>query len=163
MRIHQIAIYVPCHAAAIFDIDKVFGKSKWASDCLSMGGEFVGKISKVDLLLSFNHEIIDNGLEFELITASNKEHWHDEMIEESHGLPFLSHLGIYCNTVLELEVLKEKMLREGYEVLQHTISYNHSNKRAGDIDKSSREYFDVIFNSRERMGFNLKLSAKVES
>ena len=117
-----------------------------------MNGKIINDTINSKLSLSFIFGLID-GLEIEYITPKS-EHWLSPRAEELR--PFISHLGAYCDIDLMNDCILEARNME-IEILQKTISHSHSNKRDNGIE---REYFDVIFNTENHIGFNIKLSAK---
>lgn len=162
MKFSQIAIYVPDQKLYKQNFFDIFNEQMY-SDHLKMDGEFL-RLQRigVDLDLSFNHSIMNN-MEIEYITSKSKYHWHHEKIFLNPNLPFLSHLGIYCNKT-EFEKYFSMLMTMKIELLQDSISYGHSNKRLEDGDgPSSRHYRDMIFNTELLIGFNIKLSLKIES
>lgn len=160
MIFSQIAIYIPNHELYKNNFSKIFGSSMY-TDVLRMKGIFNRVVSDdVDLKLSFNHSIM-NGVEIEYITSKSKYHWHAAKISKNPFMPFLSHLGVYCNDG-EIEVYYSKLMKLKVPILQDSISYDHSNKRTEDGDgPSSRHYRDVIFDTESLIGFNIKLSSKI--
>lgn len=165
MKITQIAIYVPNQKKASDAMRQIFGRSihKYNDDMM-MRGYFNGKeFPPIDLPLSlvFFHGIIDD-VEIEYIKSNDEKHWHYNKIAADPNQPFLSHLGIYCddeefyhwNTYLE---------DSGFKKLQNSMSYNHTNKRAGDGESSSRNYHDIIFYTEKAIGFNIKLTRRVNN
>lgn len=155
MKFSQIAIYVPDQESYCDNFEQFFG-NKMYTDRLKMFGIFAGRaVSDVDLELSFDHSIMD-GVEVEYITSFDDCHWHSG---KDLTKPFLSHLGIYCSKE-DFQKYYEFLLTMGAELLQHSTSYDHSNKRKGDKKKSSRKYSDAIFNTEEYIGFNIKLSTE---
>jgi hypothetical protein len=162
MKISQIAIYVPEIDIAKSELEEIFG-FEFYEDILKMTGRTSRTISKstIDLKLAFNHSMMD-GVELEYINSSSSAHWHNST-GMNKDRPFLSHLGVYCETEEEMNSIIAKMALAGFQILQNTKSHGHSNCRPGDvIGQSSRCYKDVIFNSLDRFGFNLKLSLKAE-
>jgi hypothetical protein len=160
MKFTQIAIFVPVQEEFKQNFLDTFGYEMY-TDTLRMIGFFNGRGADVDLTLSFNHDVMD-GVEIEYITSENANHWHREKMAIHGKQPFLSHLGIYC-TKKEFDKYCKMFDEMGYEKLQDSTSYSHSNKREEDGDgPSSRSYHDVIFNTEKFIGFNIKLSSKVD-
>lgn len=155
--ISQIAIRVPDQLSVQSNIQNIFGFSEFFNDKLKMDGSFLGEILEdVDLNLSFNYQVVPN-FELEFITTPCEDHWHNEIIEKS-GEVFLSHLGVYCGLEF-LRATTEVLESKDIKILQHSVSYDHSNKRS---DGSVRSYEDVIFDTEDMLGFRLKLSAHSE-
>lgn len=159
MKISQIAICVGDMDANIKNLNQAFGFDFY-KDSLKMKGYFNDQLASdpVNLLLGFNHNMMD-GVELEFISSDSYEHWHKK---DNRKTPFLSHLGVYCDSEDEFYKITSTMMFFGFNVLQDSTSFDHSNKRVGDGEKSSRSYQDVIFDSEEKFGFNLKLSLKVK-
>lgn len=162
IKFSQVAICVP-HIANHIDLMKNLNDClgfDMYSDSLRMKGDINGMVADVDLLLSFNHDLFDN-TELEYITSANMTHWHHDLARNNGYKPFLSHFGAYLDEE-EFDSVVADLVERGYKMIQNTESYNHSNKRAGDEDESSRHYNDVIFDTRLIMGFNIKLTKRVE-
>jgi hypothetical protein len=156
MKISQVAIYVPDQSVVLRNMEQVFGPLNFYSDELEMVGNMRGLLEFIPpILLGFTHLLMD-GVELEYITSSGHQHWHSVMLEESKGKPFLSHLGAYVSQE-DIAIMTMKMDKLGILQLQNTYSYNHTNPRG---DGTERHYTDVIFDTRDFLGFNLKLSAK---
>lgn len=155
MKISQIAIYVP---DVNFFSNKVKEKFNidFYKDNLKMDGEFLnGEFKNIPLELAFFHGLIQ-GCELEFINSESCDHWHQEIISNCDGVPFLSHLGVYCSSYSEFDDFLEKF--KSFEVLQHSKSKDHSNKRP---DGTERHYEDVIFNTRSILGFNIKFTVRI--
>ena len=65
-------------------------------------------------------------------------------------------MGAYCSVDDIIDCI-EQAKKLGFETIQKTVSHSHSNEREGG---PTREYFDVIFNTEDIIGFNIKLTAK---
>lgn len=154
----QVAICIPTlskHDKVLADVEESFG-TKIYSDSLRMEGDILGNTVDVDLKLSFDHGLFEN-LEVEFITSEHQSHWHKDHLNINGNRPFLSHFGSYLGSE-DFDDAVEHFEERGFPMLQCTESYDHSNKRENG---KPRHYQDVIFNTFETYGFNVKLTRKL--
>jgi hypothetical protein len=151
-KLNQIAISVKDQEKAKIILNDIFGATFPMYDGLFMSGFANGKpVTDMEIDLSFSFDLCSQNMEFEYITKKDDQHWH-------LGNQYLSHLGVYCESKDELESICNSLKHRGYTTIQDTISENHSRKNS---DGSERHYIDVIFDTKGDIGFNIKLSLKV--
>ena len=154
MKIKQIAIQVPNIEKAKMLLEEIFNANFSIGDSMVMEGQFDNdtKIG-IPLTLAFDYEMLSDADELELINSPSEYHWHSQ--RESG---FLSHLGVYCENGIEFDVAQDKLKALGFKEIQHSISSNHSRKNS---DETERRYIDAIYKTEQVIGFNIKLSLKV--
>lgn len=161
IKFSQIAICIPNvakHFKVLQDVTKVFGEQSY-TDSLRMQGMVKHDEVDVDLILSFYHNLFYPAIEVEYITSASMEHWHVDIAHQNGNRPFLSHFGAYLEYD-EFDDTERELTKLGFTKLQDTQSYDHSNKReAGEPD---RHYQDIIFDSAQTLGFNIKLTRKIK-
>ena len=153
MKIKQIAIRVPDINEAKLILAKLFNSNFLIDDNLKMDGNFGDEnIAGVNLDLSFDYEVLNGADELELIHTDSEDHWHSKL-----GRGFLSHFGVYCESKSEFDSACSCLDGMNFKKIQDSISYDHSRSNS---DGTERSYFDIIYNTQDKLGFNIKLTLK---
>lgn len=165
-KFEQVAMYVPHIDEAKHQYYKQFGITDWKEDTVTATG-WIGinnndVRSKLCLMtnvarLAFNYDL---GFELELIHYVAGKNWHHERgrIDE-HGdcsKAFASHMSYH---VEDMEGAIVKFEKSGLKVIQNVTTISHTNPY---LLEKKRKYNYAIFDSRELLGFDLKLIKRIE-
>jgi hypothetical protein len=155
-KIDQIAVAMPNLEKAIQEL-KDLGIGDWSEDQVVTNGSVHGKEANgTDASLRFNYDLIPDK-EFEMLNYDSGDNWHAHRTDRVGNLPFLSHLGAHIETEEEFEEIIEQMKSKGFSIAQEVRTQSHTN----ELIKDSRRYRYVIFNSYERLGFDLKIILRI--
>lgn len=133
-------------------LEQIFGtEGEWSHDMVTAEGQVWEKEGVTNQAqLAFNYSIVKGGMEFEVLESNQSTpYWLDKYLQVG-PLPILSHLGIHVEN-LDREVRRLEEL--GYRIAQDVRTREHSNPKV----PAHRRYRYVIFNTRERLGFDIKL------
>ena len=155
-KIHQIAIFFYFGDDIKNNFREMFGRELIVDKQRISGFLNDQEKNNSPVNLYFDFELM-NDVEIEFIKTW-PGHWHWNDCDKKYPLPFLSHLGTYLSDDKFDNYFIE--LSKKFKILQFTKSHDHSNKRHGDGEKSSRSYIDAIFDTKDFIGFNLKLSKR---
>lgn len=148
LKIDQLVFTTDHPQEAMKDLAALLGREvKWAHDIASATGEVFGEedcSNKVDLY--FSEEVA--GIRFGYLNYLEGERWLTEYEDNQ-----LSHLGIH---VQDIEAWKKHILDLGYEIAMETETFEHTNPAL-----NGRRYHYVIVDSRERLGFDLKIIQRI--
>lgn len=154
MNIDQIAFCTQDPEALKTLLQTVFGENatQWQEDHVVANGlSLIGTdMSQCEYLneanLSFNYDLVKGGVEFELLHYEDGPNWLDKR-GITNGL---SHLGVH---VEDLTIVKQLLLDQGYKIAQEVRTKSHTNPAI----KDTRRYWYCIFDTRDVLGFDLKL------
>lgn len=154
MKIEQIAFGTTSKKAKSDLIENLskFGWKTWSNDRVEATGIIFGVEGKNSAELSFNY---DFGLELEILTYIDGLNWHGKRNPEGKEI-FLSHLGLHVSAQ-ELETIKLIMEFMGIGIAQEVYTDSHTNP----VIKGKRKYHYVVFDSEEKLGFDLKLIERI--
>lgn len=150
--IQQVAIYTTIRPHELQNsLNVLFGlKDNWVEDDVIADGEVWGEpVYHLRAKLMFQYNLIP-GVEFEILYYENFEQsWLARRSpREAIGL---SHMGLHVESVEDSITLVREVY--GFKIAQKVRTHVHSNPAIA----GKREYTYVIFDSRERLGFDLKL------
>lgn len=150
MKIEQIAIATENtdQAKEIIENLKKIGLTDWVEDTVTAQGTVFGKTACNKALLNFNYQL---GFELEILTYLSGDNWHKER-SKTQSFPFQSHLGLHVERK-ELVEIKERMALIGCGIAQEVYTLEHTNP----VIAGKRKYHYIVFDSREKFGFDLKL------
>jgi hypothetical protein len=155
MKIKQIAIATNQIEEVEKFLELIFDCDFSMSDKFEMRGNFDGvEFEDVSTKLKFDFNILDGCDEFELIEVDRSKHWHGKIEQKC----FISHFGVYCESREEINNAIGKLTLLGFEIIQDSISKHHLRKNK---DNTERSYRDIVFNTSNSIGFNIKLSLKL--
>jgi len=144
--VDQVAIYAP-HPEKLISLLRDLGCDEWFHDRVSAHGEVFERKSGNVADLAFNYQLIP-GVEFEVLSYREGGNWIEAIgAERTNGL---SHLGVH---VEDLDGAVRFMEAQGYKIAQQVTTQSHTNPHIAN----SRRYEYVIFDSRDQIGFDLKL------
>lgn len=153
-KIEQIAIgtYDP---SALIEALSALGIDEWVHDEVEAAGFVHGQPASNKAELHFNYQL---GFELEVLKYHHGLNWHQWLTQNGkHSPNFLSHLGFHV-TREEMESIEAKMLGLGFTKAQEVKTTSHTNPAIRD----TRRYHYIVFNSRRRLGFDLKLIRRME-
>lgn len=145
-RIDQVAFYSKDPAKFKALLNKIFGTEVWHDDEVVADGEVFGYEASNRAALGFNYELMKGGLEFEVLNYLEGDNW-VEAVNQNIGL---THLGMH---VEDIDPWIEKMEALEYQIAQEVTTVSHTNPAI----KDNRRYRYVIFDTRDDLGFDLKL------
>ncbi len=159
-KFDQIAFYVPDMDAAK-KAYRALGCTDWTDDIVTAQGKIgIVKDSRKQVNvahLAFNYQL---GIELELIQYKAGNNWHqvggrvDEVNHCSH--PFASHMSWHTE---DIKVERSAFESKGLQVVQDVLTLSHTNPH---LVANGRKYRYIIFDSRNLIGFDLKLIQRVE-
>lgn len=156
MKIEQIAIatYSEEQAKQIIENLKTLGYDEWVEDTVTAEGTVFDKQTVNVAKLNFNYQM---GFELEIITYLVGYSWHEKRnVEDNIQFPFQSHMGKHA-TAGEIDLMKKKMEKLGCGIAQEVYTLSHTNPAIA----GKRKYHYVVFDSREKLGFDLKLIERI--
>ncbi len=164
MKIEQIAIASKDPLALITALNAVFGlkEGSWVHDLVTAQGKVFGVEAINVAQLHFNYDL---GFELEVLRYEAGNNWHNqrnkhpnEDQEEDWLLPnVLSHIGFHV-TEIEMVDWRNKMLRLGFNIAQDVTTISHTNPAIA----GKRKYRYVVFDSIDKLGFDLKLIQRID-
>lgn len=149
MRIDQIAFFGADAPELKKKLAAIFGDPNWIEDHVCGGGTVGGESAENEANLSFSEELCST--QFEVLDYTEGPNWLAYK-DEPHGL---AHLGAH---VEDIEYWREHLEGLGYPVIQELITTAHTNAAIRD----HRRYHYLIFDTREDLGFYLKLIQRLE-
>jgi len=147
IKIEQVAIYSENPDKLIEALSEL-GFDEWQEDHVVAKGEVFGEPVVSEATLNFNYQI--GPFEFEILKYDAGDNW----IERHKQKSGMSHLGLHVDDV---EPYIEKMAKLGYGIAQQVETQSHSNPNI----KGKRKYKYVIFDTREAIGFDLKVIQRI--
>ena len=154
-KIEQIAIATDDYMEVLNNFIAL-GLYSWKQDEVVATGKVFGEEGTNRAVLNFNYDL---GVELEVLEYKEGANWHQKRIKEGAKFPFLSHIG-YHVTAEELEVIRKKLANIGIEVAQEVFTDSHTNAY---LLKKKRKFQYVVFDSKDRFGFDLKLIVRREN
>jgi len=148
MKIEQIAFTGP----SIKDLKYTFsllGVDEWVQDTVTAKGKVFGDDATNVAELHFNYQM---GFELELLEYKEGNNW---LAHRDTDGPQLSHMGLHV-TRSQMENIKRDMYKAKIYIAQEVITQNHTNPGV-----QGRTYHYVVFDSRKRLGFDLKLIERI--
>ncbi len=154
MKIEQIAIATKDtkQAEEIINNLKRIGLNEWVEDTVTAEGKVFNKGVTNVAQLNFNYQL---GFELEILTYLAGENWHMKRVDEM-DFPFQSHMGLHVDKK-EMQEMKSKMSSIGCGIAQEVYTLSHTNPAIA----GKRKYHYVVFDSREKLGFDLKLIERI--
>ena len=151
LKIEQVAITGPCPNEIINNLKKI-GLREWSTDTVVTKGTVFGEEDVTNVAeLNFNYDL---GFELEVLKYLAGANWHER--RQSHR-PFLSHIGMHVDTDEELDGWKRIMKGMGIGIAQEVKTLSHTNP----IIAGKRNYHYVVFDSVDKLGFDLKLIKRI--
>lgn len=151
-KIDQVAFYTEDLARTREEFGRLFGMTDWIQDiAIGHGTVFDVPISHQVGELWFNYQ---NGFEVELLHYHTPVHWH--AVRGGQRSPRLSHLGIHVQDMALARLPYEKA---GWKVAQELWTDSHTNPY---LRERGRTYHYVVWDSRDFVGFDLKLIQRIE-
>jgi len=95
------------------------------------------------------------GFEFEVLTYLDGDNWHQRRSADS-TFPFQSHMGLHA-TAEVIDQIKADMADIGCGIAQEVYTTSHTNP----VIAGKRKYHYVVFDSKEKIGFDLKLIERI--
>jgi len=151
MKIEQIAFAAKDPQKLIETLTKM-GLKDWAHDEVVATGKVFGVPTTNKAELHFNY---DFGFELEILNYIEGRNWHTKRNKANDDI-FLSHLGLHVEEA-EMELIKRVMGIMGIKIAQEVYTDSHTNP----VIKGKREYHYVVFDSKDRIGFDLKLIERI--
>lgn len=151
LKIQQIAIGTRYPGELIENLKKI-GLTEWAQDTVIAKGEVFGEEGENTAQLNFNYQL---GFELEILKYLEGPNWHQARAPHD-GVDFLSHMGLHVSAE-EMINMKTKMKRLGIGIAQEVYTKSHTNPHI----KGKRKYHYVVFDSRDQIGFDLKLIERI--
>lgn len=149
LKIEQVAIYTN-EPRKLIDALSALGYDEWAKDEVLARGEVWGDKAANRASLAFNYQL--GPFEFELLKYEAGTNW---LGGQARTGPFLSHLGVH---VEDVEPVKAKMKALGYRIAQEVTTLAHTNP----VIAGKRQYRYVIFDTKEALGFYLKIIQRIK-
>ncbi len=163
-KFDQIAFYVPDMDAAKRAY-RALGCDTWVDDMVTAQGK-IGVVkdsrkhpTEVNVAhLAFNYQL---GIELELIQYKAGNNWHQVggRVDEANSCahPFASHMSWHTE---DIAVEHSAFESKGLHVIQDVVTLSHTNPH---LVESGRKYRYIIFDSRNLIGFDLKLIQRVDN
>ena len=151
-KIEQIALHVPSIDIYIKTLSKI-GIGEWSRDEVTASGYVFGKEVKNSVAhLAFNYQC---GYEFELLSYQQGNNWHKARGTDLTQ-PFLSHKGFHVENIEEdIQYMEDR----GIGIAQELWTEKHTNEH---VTSKNRTYHYCVFNTRDFMGFDLKLIQRIQ-
>lgn len=168
LKIDQIAIGTKDGDKLVKTLSSL-GLTEWTKDTVLAKGSVRGVENLENTaILHFNYQM---GIEFEVLEYVFGESWHDKIRIYENQEYILSHIGYHlvddmsrdpiCQTAEEkLQEIKEKFLAAGYKIAQEVWTQKHTNEY---LIQQKRKYHYIIFDTREAIGFDVKLIVRREN
>ena len=153
-KLDQIAFYTNAPESYKQILSEIFGRElTWHNDIVHGEGKVFGKPAQNYGHLSFNYDLCNT--EFEVISyktpgGAHDPHHYNWLEEQSVPSPSLAHIGMH---VEDLDYWVERIMAMGGEIAQYISTISHTNPNIA----GKRLYTYVIFDTREMLGFDLKL------
>ena len=134
-------------------LNAILGVDEWHEDLVVAEGQVHPHQRPLDkhknkAELNFNYQL--GQFEFELIHYKAGRNWLQDINTQEDN--FLSHLGFHIDDPKRFEAVY-KELKEHFNIAQEVVTESHTNEAI----KDERRYRYVIFNSRNMLGFDLKI------
>lgn len=155
IKLEQVAIYAPDPYAKQQLLTQALGLTEWVEDTVRAIGEVFGVEQENLATLLFNHQL---GYELELIcyhNATQPNNWHSARGTDM-TTTFLSHKGYH---VTDMPAAKKHYRECGFKIAQEVWTVSHTNQFLRD---TGRRYHYVVYDTRDLLGFDLKLIERVE-
>lgn len=155
IKLEQVAIYAPDPYAKQQQLREALGLTEWVEDTVRAVGEVFGVEQENLATLLFNHQL---GYELELICYHNPfkpNNWHSAAGRDM-ATTFLSHKGYH---VTDVAAAKQHYRDCGFAIAQEVYTIEHSNAY---LRKIGRRYHYVVYDTRQLLGFDLKLIERIE-
>jgi hypothetical protein len=148
-KFHQVAMYCGSlkgmeRAEARFE---QMGFGDWTHDIARLVGTIRGEPAECVAYMAFNYDILP-GIEYELLVYDGPTRWNGTGAYSM--TPFISHISYHVED-LSSEV-RRMTARYGHAV-QAFETHDHTN----DTIKGQRRFNEVIFDTREEFGHDIKL------
>ncbi len=151
MKIEQVA-FATKDTKALIDIFKTMGLKDWADDEVKATGFVFGVAGENKAELHFNY---DFGFELEILNYLEGPNWHEKRNSANDPI-FLSHLGLHVEKE-ELKKIANTMKTLGIGIAQEVYTDSHTNPAV----KGIKRFHYVVFDSQEKLGFDLKLIERI--
>lgn len=158
IKIEQIAIGSKNSEQVVKNLSEVLGLSDWSKDTVTVDGlvnekKCFGTVAD----LNFNYEL--GPFEFEILQYKEGDNWHNNLYENNIAefQNFLSHLGLHIDDPKEFLSVKRR-LSLFFPIVQDVVTKSHTNEAI----KDSRRYRYIIFDSRDEIGFDLKIIQRLD-
>ncbi len=152
MKIEQIA-FAAKNPQEIMEEYSALGIDEWSHDIVEANGNVFGKPCFNKAELHFNYQL---GYELEIIKYLNGTHWHMFRNDGNERI-FLSHKGMHVDQE-EMNIWKKKMTNQEIAIIQEVHTFSHTNP----VIAGKRKYHYVVFDSIEKLGFDLKLIRRID-
>jgi len=129
-------------------LGEIFG-AEFITDEVEAVGTVFGTPTQNKAELNFSYQL--GKFEFEILKYKEGDNWVERNGQE-YGM---THLGLHVD---DIEAWKRKMSGLGFIIAQEVKTINHTNH----VIKGKRLYHYVIFDTREVLGFDLKLIKRLE-
>lgn len=135
----------------------LLGCKEWSHDVVVADGHVFGKAASNVADLYFNYDL---GFELEILKYRSGWNWH---LQKYNPLPdiFLSHIGMHVQDdepgIEEIDKAYYEMQAIGIGVAQDVWTQGHTNPHIA----GKRKYQYVVFDSHEKLGFDLKLIRRI--
>lgn len=185
LKIDQIAIATK-DSFKLLKLLTNLGLTEWTRDVVIAEGSVRGEESLTNCaILNFNYQM---GIEFEVLEYTNGKSWHDELRKLEGDANFLSHIGYHLKDEIgevesvryadetkerklmdrvvvktaeeQLLEIKLNFLEAGYGIAQEVWTKEHNNAY---LLEQKRKYHYIIFDTREQLGFDVKLIVRREN
>lgn len=159
-KIDQIALYASDPGLARDMLGIMFGMTEWVTDiALARGTVFGVEVLRMAGELSFNYQA---GLEVEVLHYITPLHWHSARAKAKGELfpppgLFVSHIGTHVDDMAVARLPYEKA---GWRVAQEVRTFSHTNPY---LLERGRTYHYVVWDSRDIIGYDLKLIQRIEA
>jgi catechol 2,3-dioxygenase-like lactoylglutathione lyase family enzyme len=157
-KFEQVAFYVPDMEGAKARY-RALGCREWVNDTVTAIGKVgVKEQREADTTinvanLAFNYDL---GTELELIQYVAGDNWHEHRGTDLTR-PFLSHMSYH---VEDMAGEQNRLERAGFKTIQNVRTISHTNEHLLNI---RRKYQYVIFDTRDLLGFDVKLIRRLEA
>ena len=152
MKIEQIAIGTVDPQKLMDALDAAGITKTWTHDVVVAEGEVFGVKSTNKAELHFNYDL---GFELEILKYQEGANWHLRR-SPTDGSNFLSHMGLHVEKE-EMLKIKADMAAAGIGIAQEVYTSSHENP----VIKGKRKYHYVVFDSKDSLGFDLKLIERI--
>jgi len=151
MKIEQIAFGAK-DPHSVIEQYKLLGIDEWVGDVVIAKGTVNKTVGENCAELYFNYQL---GFELEILRYQYGPNWHQDRNPNNLDV-FPSHQGLHVDET-EMWMWREKMNRLGIDIIQEVYTQSHTNP----VIAGKRRYQYVIFNSLDKLGFDLKLIRRI--
>lgn len=145
---HQVAIHTPDLFGGV-EMLKLLGATDWYYDTAELYGCIEDRPpTTIKAHMAFNYQIL-GGLELELL------HYEGESRHSGRSGAFISHISTYVD---DINKSMRFMKPTGFRVCHTFETRNHTNPK---FKGTNRKFIEVIYDTRETLGFDIKLIEKV--